>query len=213
MALHNFRCVESPTCNNAYSASAALAACRSRVDTWPALTGTRILPTMASSRKKAIVRKLSRDWVAGYLPSEGFLRGGTGRDSILELLGLDGKVTALEGEQIKWVCFVRDFNSGEANNPERLLRKTFGGRPRTAGLFLRAKLTDGDLIEGIAANDLSLVSSGGLFLTPPDTRSNTQRIWIPASSVAELEVVAVIGGGPKAKPEAPVAEEIQERLF
>jgi len=163
---------------------------------------------MSSSRKKAIVRKFSRDWVAGYLPSDEFVH----REAV-EMLGLDGKVTALEVGQIKWVCFVRDFNSGEAANPERLLRKTFAGRPRTAGLFLRARLTDGDLIEGLAANDLSLISSAGLFLTPPDTRSNTQRLWIPASSVAELEVVAVIGSSPKAKPPAPPRDDAQESLF
>ncbi len=163
---------------------------------------------MSSSRKKAIVRKFSRDWVAGYLPSDGFVHGET-----VDMLGLDGKVTALEAVQIKWVCFVRDFNSGEAANPERLLRKTFAGRPRTAGLFLRARLTDGDLIEGLAANDLGLISSAGLFLTPPDTRSNTQRLWIPASSVAELEIVAVIGSSPKTKP-APVSrDDAQESLF
>jgi hypothetical protein len=163
---------------------------------------------MSSSRKKIIVRKFSRDWVAGYLPADGFVSG-----SAVELLGLDGKVLALEIDQIKWVCFVRDFNSGEVANPERLLRKTFAGRPRTTGLFLRAKLTDGDLIEGVAANDLSLISSEGVFLTPPDTRSNTQRLWIPAASVAELEVLAVVGGGTKAKPAAAVADEAQERLF
>ena len=163
---------------------------------------------MPSSRKKAIVRKFSRDWVAGYLPSEGFVHG-----EAVELLDLDGKVMALEIEQIKWVCFVRDFNSGETANPERLLRKIFAGRPRTAGLFLRAKLTDGDLIEGLAANDLSLISSRGIFLTPPDTRSNTQRLWIPVSSVSELEVVAVVGGGPKAKPTTAVPEDAQEKLF
>jgi hypothetical protein len=163
---------------------------------------------MPSSRKKAIVRKFSRDWVAGYLSSDSFVQ-----ESAVELLGLDGKVSALEINQIKWVCFVRDFNSGEVANPERLLRKTFAGRPRTAGLFLRAKLTDGDLIEGVAANDLSLIASQGVFLTPPDTRSNTQRLWIPAPSVAELEVVAVIGGGPKAKPPAPAPDEAQESLF
>jgi hypothetical protein len=168
---------------------------------------------MPSSRKKAIVRKLSRDWVAGYLSADGFVSGGGSRGSAVELLGLDGKVTALEVDQIKWVCFVRDFNSGEVANPERLLRKTFGGRPRTAGLFLRARLTDGDLIEGVAANDLSLVASNGLFLTPPDTRSNTQRIWIPASSMAELEVVAVIGSAPKAKTAVAATEDAQERLF
>ncbi|MBB6146537.1 hypothetical protein HNQ77_004516 [Silvibacterium bohemicum] len=163
---------------------------------------------MSSSRKKAIVRKFTRDWVAGYLPSDGFVHG-----AAVELLDLDGKVTAIDLEQVKWVCFVRDFNSGEPSNPERLLRKTFAGRPRTAGLFVRAKLTDGDVMEGLAANDLSLVASQGVFLTPPDTRSNTQRLWIPAAALSELEVVALIGGAPKAKPAVRVVDETQEKLF
>jgi hypothetical protein len=163
---------------------------------------------MSSSRKKAIVRKFTRDWVAGYLPSDGFVHG-----SAVELLDLDGKVTAIDLGQIKWVCFVRDFNSGEPSNPERLLRKTFAGRPRTAGLFVRAKLTDGDVMEGLAANDISLIGSQGVFLTPPDTRSNTQRLWIPAASVSELEVVALIGGAPKAKAAVRVADDAQEKLF
>jgi hypothetical protein len=167
---------------------------------------------MSSSRKKAIVRKFSRDWVGGYMPAEGFVHPSGSRGSTVELLGLDGKVTAIEVEQVKWVCFVRDFNSGDSMNPERLLRKTFGGRPRTAGLFLRAKLTDGDVIEGLAANDLSLIASQGVFLTPPDTRSNTQRIWIPSVAVAELEVMAVIGGGVKVKT-AAAKDEAQESLF
>lgn len=164
---------------------------------------------MPSSRKKAIARRFSRDWVAGYLPAESFAPGG-----IIEILELDGKVISLPSKDVKWVCFVRDFNSGETENPERLLRKTFAGRPRSEGLFLRVKLTDGDLIEGLAANDLSLVSGDGLFLTPPDVRSNTQRIWIPTTSLAEIEVVAVIGGTAKKKglPSADV-EERQESLF
>ncbi|MBV8674666.1 MAG: hypothetical protein JOZ33_14635 [Acidobacteriaceae bacterium] len=125
------------------------------------------------------------------------------------MLALDGKVLSLELRTIKWLCLVRDFNSGEPDNPERLLRKTFAGRPRTEGLFLRATLTDGDLIEGIASNDLSLLTGGGILLTPPDTRSNTQRLWIPAGSLAALEVVTVIGAAAKKKP----SEERQESLF
>ncbi len=124
------------------------------------------------------------------------------------MLALDGKVLSLDLKTIKWMCFVRDFNSGEPENPERLLRKTFAGRPRTEGLYLRATLTDGEMIEGIASNDLSLVTGEGLFLTPPDTRSNTQRLWIPTGSLAALEVVAVIGAAKKKQ-----AEERQESLF
>jgi len=164
---------------------------------------------MSSSRKKAIFRKFSRDWVAGYLPASGFVQLAQ-----VEMLDLDGKVVSLATAELKWICYVRDFNSGELNNPERLVRKTFAGRPRGDGLFIRARLTDGDTIEGLAANDASLVGSEGVFLTPPDLRSNTQRIWIPRGSIEELEVVAVIGAV-KRKPVEKMKpkDERQEELF
>lgn len=163
---------------------------------------------MAGSRKKTIARKISQEWVAGYLPASGFLRGGT-----VEMLALDGKTIQILASDLKWICYVRDFNSGEAANPERLLRKTFTARPRTEGLLLRLHLADGDLIEGLAANDLSLVSGEGIFLTPPDIRSNTQRLWIPPTTIAQLEVLAVIGAAKRSKPEPPVTSTTQESLF
>jgi hypothetical protein len=163
---------------------------------------------MSSSRKKAIFRKFSRDWLAGYLPAAEFARDGR-----VEMLDLDGKVVQIDVDELKWICYVRDFNSGEINNPERLVRKTFAGRPRGEGLFVRVRLKDGDLIEGLAANDVSLVSSDGLFLTPPDLRSNTQRLWLPRTAVEELEVVAVIGGAKKKAAAAEEAETAQEKLF
>jgi len=167
---------------------------------------------MSASRKKAIFRKSSRDWVAGYLPSSGFVHQGQ-----VEMLDLDGKVVSLAAEDLKWICYVRDFNSGELNNPERLVRKTFAGRPRGEGLFVRARLKDGDLVEGLAANDVTLVSSEGVFLTPPDLRSNTQRLWIPQGAIEELDVVAVVGAAKRKAPakarEAGAAPAEQEELF
>ena len=171
-----------------------------------------IVTRMSSSRKKAIFRKFSRDWVAGYLPLAGFVR-----EERVEMLDLDGKVIQLDVEDLKWICYVRDFNSGELNNPERLVRKTFAGRPRGEGLFVRARLKDGDLVEGLAANDVTLVSSEGVFLTPPDLRSNTQRLWIPQGAIEELDVVAVVGAAKRKAPakarEAGAAPAEQEELF
>jgi hypothetical protein len=164
---------------------------------------------MPSSRKKAIVRLCNRDWIAGYLPPDGFTQ-----NKSLELLDLAGKLRIISLEDLKWICFVRDFNSGESDNPERLIRKTFAGRPRGEGVFLRLKLQDGDLIEGLAANDIALVSGEGIFLTPPDTRSNTQRLWIPRTSLLECEILAVIGALAKKKAaESAVKPEAQESLF
>jgi hypothetical protein len=58
-------------------------------------------------------------------------------------------------------------------------------------------LTDGDELEGLAANDRTLLEGAGLLLTPPDTRSNTQRIYIPRAAIQTLEVVGLIGAGPR----------------
>jgi hypothetical protein len=145
---------------------------------------------MASPRKSVIVRKFTRDWCAGYAGTN------FGQDaSELEILDLTGKVLWIPWKQVKWVCYVRDFPALAADqaNPERLLHKRFAIRPRTPGLWLRMTLTDGEELEGLAANDRSLVEGAGLLLTPPDTRSNTQRIYLPRQAIQTLEVVSMIG--------------------
>ncbi len=166
---------------------------------------------MASTRKPVIVRKFSRDWCAGYAASA----GGENAPE-LEILDLTGKVLRIAWEQVKWVCYVRELSaavdSGSQGNPERLLHKHFSLRPRTAGVWLRLVLSDGDEIEGIAANDRSLVDGAGLMLTPPDTRSNTQRIYIPRLAIQSLEVVGLIRAARKRATVPPSAPE-QPELF
>ncbi len=131
----------------------------------------------------------------------------------LEILDLNGKVLRIGWEQVKWVCYVRDFPAGETANPERLLHKRFAVRPRTPGLWLRMTLTDGEELEGLAANDRSLVEGAGLLLTPPDTRSNTQRIYVPRQAIQTLEVVSLIGAASRKRAEATGRALEQPELF
>lgn len=163
---------------------------------------------VAASRKPVIVRKFSRDWCAGYA-GVGFGQN----EAELEILDLSGKVLRIGWEQVKWVCYVRDLPNGEQANPERLIHKKFAIRPRAAGVWLRMTLTDGEEIEGLAANDRTLLDGTGLLLTPPDTRSNTQRIYLPRQAIQTLEVVGLIGatGRRKAEPARPAVE--QPELF
>jgi hypothetical protein len=165
---------------------------------------------MASARKPVIVRKFSRDWCAGYAGAD-FGQ----QETELQILDLTGKVVRMGWEQVKWVCYVRDFPAGSVDqvNPERLVRKHFSLRPRTAGLWLRLTLADGDELEGLAANDRTLVDGSGLLLTPPDTRSNTQRIYVPRKAIQALEVLSLIGapGRRRVLPERHGAE--QRDLF
>jgi hypothetical protein len=166
---------------------------------------------MASTRKPVIVRKFSRDWCAGYA------RPVFGQDAPeLEILDLAGKVLRIGWEAVKWVCYVRDFSASsmDQSNPERLLHKRFTVRPRAAGLWLRMTLNDGDELEGLAANDRSLVDGAGLLLTPPDMRSNTQRIYLPRQAIQTLEVMSLIGApGRKRTADHAGSAEDQPELF
>ena len=165
---------------------------------------------MASARKPVIVRKFSRDWCAGYAGAE-FGQ----RKPELEILDLTGKVVRIGWEQVKWVCYVRDFPAGPADqaNPERLVRKRFSLRPRTAGLWLRLTLSDGDELEGWRPMTGRLVEGAGLLLTPPDTRSNTQRIYVPRQAIQTLEVLSLIGAAGRKRAEAARPSGEQRDLF
>jgi hypothetical protein len=170
------------------------------------------------ARKPVIVRKLTREWCAGYAASDPAAESGE-----FELLDTAGKLLRISWEQVKWVCYVRELSPGDSSapvsvprmaaadtiNPERLLRRRFSSRPRAAGLWLRIVLSDGDELEGLAGNDRSLIGGSGLLLTPPDTRSNTQRVFVPRSSIRELTVLGVISPLP-ARGERPV---LQPELF
>ena len=137
---------------------------------------------MPSTHKKVIVRKIDRDTVNGYVAPSRFVHEGK-----LELLNTAGNVVAIELSDIKCVFFVRDFGDSDS-----LARKTFTTRPRAEGLWVRIKFKDGELLEGLMPNDLSLTSAEGFLVNPPDLRSNVQRLFVPRTALDSLTVLAVI---------------------
>jgi len=157
-----------------------------------------------STHKKVIVRKMDRDAVQGYVNPAGLVVDGK-----VAVLSPGGQVLTLALEEIKGVYFVREF--GE---PESFARKTFPTRPRTEGLWVRMKFRDNEVLEGMMANDLTQAAPEGYFINPPDTRANTQRIFVPRGALAELQVLGVIGGPRARRPRAAAAADArQESLF
>jgi hypothetical protein len=109
-------------------------------------------------------------------------------DGKLELLNTSGNVVGIDVTDIKVVLFVREF--GDADS---LSRKTFTTRPRTEGLWVKIKFKDGEVMEGLMPNDLSLNIAEGFLINPPDLRSNVQRMFVPRMALESLTVLAVIG--------------------
>lgn len=155
---------------------------------------------MPSTHKKVIVRKMDRDSIQGYVAPARYVVEGK-----LELLNTAGKVVQIELGDVKGVYFVREFNESES-----FARKTFVTRPRSEGLWVRVKFRDNEVLEGMMPNDLTQLASEGFLIIPPDTRGNTQRIFIPRSALAEMTVLAVIGGGPTRRRRAPAAADARQ---
>ncbi|HUA16984.1 MAG TPA: hypothetical protein VMG31_16945 [Verrucomicrobiae bacterium] len=138
---------------------------------------------MPSTHKKVIVRKMDRDSVSGYVSPAQFIQEGK-----LELLNTSGTVIGIDLREIKGVYFVREFGDSES-----LTRKTFTSRPRSEGLWVRLRFKDSEVLEGLMPADLSQSPPEGYLLSPPDQRSNTQRIFVPRTALESLTVLAVIG--------------------
>jgi hypothetical protein len=158
----------------------------------------KLLRLMASTHKRVIVRKFSRDTLSGYVAPAAFVSNGK-----LELLNTGGNLVFVDLLEIKSVYFVRDFTDAE------FTRKTFTSRPRTEGLWVRLKFKDTDMLEGLMPNDLTQLAPDGYLINPPDTRGNVQRIYVPRTALESVTVLAVIGGPqtrrraekPEAQPE------------
>lgn len=155
---------------------------------------------MPSTHKKVIVRKMDRDSIHGYVAPAHFVVEGK-----LELLNTAGKVVQIELADVKGVYFVREFAESES-----FARKTFVTRPRSEGLWVRVKFRDNEVLEGMMPNDLTHIAPEGYLIIPPDTRANTQRIFIPRSALAEMSVLAVIGGAQTRRRRAPAAADVRQ---
>jgi hypothetical protein len=145
----------------------------------------------SSTAKKILIERFDRVMMRGYVQSLP-----AGPDDPLEMLTPEGAAVSVPLAQIKAVCFVRDLE-GPSISKERL---EFKSRPKSHGLWVEARFTDGSRLEGVLPNDLKEFGPPGYALTPPEIAGNTQRVWIPQSALARLVVLGVVGTPKKTLP-------------
>ena len=100
-----------------------------------------------------------------------------------------GSVSMVPYDEVKLVCFVRDFQQGEPRKELRL----FTTRPKLEGLWLRMYFRDGDAMDGILSNNLLQLDSFGFSVVPPDPGFQNQRIFVPRAALSRMEVLGVVG--------------------
>jgi hypothetical protein len=154
----------------------------------------------ASTNKKVVVRRFDREPVAGFVNPQSYLQPGG-----MEVLSLSGSLAVIPYHEAKAVCFVRDFDL-EAPPPER---RIFNTRPRLNGIWVRMRFRDGELMDGLLANNLLQLEPYGFTVVPPNPSSNNQRIFVPRAALTDLQVLGVVGSPlrprkPKPKPKEQI---------
>jgi hypothetical protein len=147
-----------------------------------------------STSKKVRISRFEREPLLGFVNPLTYLRP-TG----VELLTPDGNYVVVPYDEVKAVQFVKDFEPPDPSAE----RKVFGTRPKMDGLWVRLKFRDGEVMDGILANNLLAIESHGFTVVPPDPYSNNQRLFLPRAALTELQVLGVVGSPlrrPKTKP-------------
>ena len=157
-----------------------------------------------TANKKVFVTRFERESVPGFVQAP----GGFG-DRAVELLTPAGNLIEIPYAEVKAVCFVRDFESGETWREHR----SFASRPKTPGLWVRLVFQDDDTAEGVLANNLMLMEPFGFHIIPPDPTFQNQRIFVPRAALREVQVLGVIGSRPRPKAAKPETEDGQMKMF
>ncbi len=158
----------------------------------------------ASTTKKVCVQRFDREPLTGFVNPQTFLAAGG-----VELLSPSGEFAIIPYADVKMVSFVRDFDTSEVE-PDR---KVFSTRPKTAGLWVRMFMKDGDLLDGILSNDLLQVQKEGFTVVPPDASGNHQKLFIPRAALKAIQVLGVVGSPLTRRRKAAPAPEGQIGLF
>lgn len=156
----------------------------------------------SSTAKKVVVRRFDRENLTGFVNVFSYLQ-----PNAVEILKPDGTLVLLPYDEVKSVCFVRDFET------ETETGKIFMTRPKLEGVWVRMLFRDGEVLDGILPNNLLAWDITGFTVTPPEPDSNNQRIFVPRSALQSIQVLGVVGSPLKAKRKKAGPAPEQPSLF
>lgn len=142
----------------------------------------------ASTAKKVIVRRFDRENLTGFVNAYSYLQS-----AAVELLKQDGSLALLPYDEVRSVCFVKDFDAGP--DPPRI----FQTRPKLEGVWVRMLFRDGEVLDGILPNDLLAWDTLGYTVTPPEPDSNNQKVFVPRQALRSIQILGIIGSPLRSK--------------
>ena len=154
----------------------------------------------SSTNKKVTILRFDREALQGFVNPHSFAQA-----SGVELLGIGGTVSVVPYDEVKVVCFVRDFESA----PPALHYRLFTNRPKATGLWVRMQFRDGGEMDAILPNNLLQIELFGYTVSAPGQGAELQKLFIPKAALAELQVVGVVGSPLTKKKRPPKDDQLE----
>jgi hypothetical protein len=158
-----------------------------------------------STSKKVVILRFDREPLSGFVNPQSYQQMGG-----IEFLSPSGSLHMVPYGEVKVLYFVRDFDG----TPPARDALVFQTRPKTAGVWIRMKFRDGEIMDGLMPNNLLQLEPYGFTFIPPGPGANSQRAFVPRAALTELQVVSVVGSPLRAhKPKPKPKSQQQIELF
>jgi hypothetical protein len=151
----------------------------------------------ASTNKKILIRRFDREPVSGFVNPQNWQQ-----PAGLEVLSQSGADHVVPYSEIKAAYFVREFNEAPGET------RVFNTRPKMAGVWVRMRFRDGDIMDGLLPNNLLQLEPYGFTVVPPNPTSNHQRVFVPRAALDDVSVLGVVGSPLKERAKGKPKEQI-----
>ncbi len=128
------------------------------------------------------MRRFDRENLTGFVNPFSYLQ-----PDAIELLKPDGALALVPYPEVKSVSFVKDFEVAAEHG------RVFLNRPKMEGLWVRMVFRDGEVMDGVLPNNLLAWEIAGFTVTPPESDSNNQRVFIPRQALRSIQILGVVG--------------------
>lgn len=138
-------------------------------------------------QQRVIVRYADGSMLRGYIPAEDAIPPQTDVSGALAVRRTDGEQEYVEIGKIKAIFFVKSFEGSRRYSEF----KVFTHQPNGRGVWVRVQFDDGEVMEGIAPNSLETYTRPVFSLTPPDPRSNNERVLVSKQCIKQMQILGL----------------------
>lgn len=116
----------------------------------------------------------------------GFSRKEDVGDDKVKIITRDGKEKFFATDELKGLFFVKDFKGDPEYDPVKFLNRN----SVKASVWVHVEFEDGEVIEGMVRDHMSLLFSSGFYLWPSDEDNNNGLIYIVKKAIRDFEILS-----------------------